>query len=153
MDDIGKNEKLLRSSKDFQKLGEGKKRRRLLKEAQRKDGTYKGPKSKPWTPERIEEERIAEEKRRERLLELERGSYFERPEGMSDEEYTRKIVEMEAEICGIAPASPRINGPITGQISRDFYSGSNTPQIKTGPRGGKYTLGRTKNGRPYRRYF
>ena len=33
---IGKNEKLLRSSKDFQKLGEGKKRRRLLKEAQRK---------------------------------------------------------------------------------------------------------------------
>ena len=153
MDDIGKNEKLLRSSKDFQKLGEGKKRRRLLKEAQRKDGTYKGPKSNPWTPERIEQERIAEEKRRERLIELERGSYFERPEGMSDEEYTRKIVEMEAEICGIAPASPRINGPITGQISRDFYSGSNTPQIKTGPRGGKYTLGRTKNGRPYRRYF
>ena len=101
IDNIGKNEKLLRASKDFQKLGEGKKRRRLLKEAQRKDGTYKGPKSKPWTPERIEEERIAEEKRRERLLELERGSYFERPEGMSDEEYTRKIVEMEAEKSGI----------------------------------------------------
>ena len=83
MDNIGKNEKLLRSSKDFQKLGEGKKRRRLLKEAQRKDGTYLGPKSKPWTPERIEQERIAEEKRRERLIEIERGSYFERPEGMS----------------------------------------------------------------------
>ena len=153
MDNIGKNEKLLRSSKDFQKLGEGKKRRRLLKEAQRKDGTYLGPKSKPWTPERIEQERIAEEKRRERLLEIERGSYFERPEGMSDEEYTRKIVEMEAKASGISYSRPRINGPITGQLSRDFYSGSNTPQIKTGPRGGKYTLGRTKNGRPYRRYF
>ena len=38
MDDIGKNEALLRSSKDFQKLGEGKKRRRLLREAQIKDG-------------------------------------------------------------------------------------------------------------------
>ena len=146
---IGENEKLLRASKDFQKLGEGKKRRRLLKEAQRKDGTYIAVK----TPKQIEEERIREEEIRERLIELEKVTHFERPEGMSDEEYTRKIVEMEAEICGIAPASPRINGPITGQISRDFYSGSNTPQIKTGPRGGKYTLGRTKNGRPYRRYF
>ena len=38
MDDIGENEALLRSSRDFQKLGEGKKRRRLLKEAQIKDG-------------------------------------------------------------------------------------------------------------------
>ena len=41
IDNIGKNEELLRASKDFQKLGEGKKRRRLLKEAQRKDGTLK----------------------------------------------------------------------------------------------------------------
>ena len=40
MEGIGQNEALLRASKDFQKLGEGKKRRRLLKEAQRKDGTY-----------------------------------------------------------------------------------------------------------------
>ena len=38
MDNIGKNEALLRSSKDFQKLGEGKKRMRLLREAQIKDG-------------------------------------------------------------------------------------------------------------------
>ena len=38
MDDIGENKALLRSSKDFQKLGEGKKRRRLLREAQIKDG-------------------------------------------------------------------------------------------------------------------
>ena len=161
IDNIGKNEKLLRASKDFQKLGEGKKRRRLLKEAQRKDGTYKGPKSKPWTPERIEEERIAEEKRRERLLELERGSYFERPEGMSDEEYTRKIVEMEAEKSGILPASPRINVKPTGRVSADFYtprsnpynSTKKPPEVKKGPRGGRYTEDKTKDGRPYRRYF
>tara|TARA_B100001093_G_scaffold386085_1_gene371967 strand:+ start:40 stop:246 length:207 start_codon:yes stop_codon:yes gene_type:complete len=54
MDKIGENEKLLRASKDFQKLGEGKKRRRLLKEAQRKDGTYITLKSS----KQIEEERI-----------------------------------------------------------------------------------------------
>ena len=33
-----KNESLLKSSKEFQKLGEGKKRRRLLRQAQIKDG-------------------------------------------------------------------------------------------------------------------
>ena len=148
MDKIGEKEKLLRASKDFQKLGEGKKRRRLLKEAQKKDGTYLALKS----PKQIEEERIREEEIKERLIELENVKHFERPEGMSDEEYTRKIVEMEAEICGISPASPKLNGPITGQIGSDFYRPT-TPIVKTGPRGGKYTLGRTKNGRPYRRYF
>ena len=54
IENIGKNEKLLRASKDFQKLGEGKKRRRLLKEAQRKDGTYIAVK----TPKQVEEEII-----------------------------------------------------------------------------------------------
>ena len=163
IDNIGKNEKLLRASKDLQKLGEGKKRRRLLKEAQRKDGTYKGPKSNPWTPERIEQERIAEEKRRERLIELERGSYFERPEGMSDKEYTRKIVEMEAEKSGISPASPRLNIEPTGKIDPGFYTPrkeypsyvsnrKKPPVIKIGPRGGRYTEDVTKEGRPYRRY-
>ena len=143
MDSIGENEKLLRSSKDFQKLGEGKKRRRLLKEAQRKDGTYLGPKSKPWTPERIEQERIAEEKRRERLLEIERGSYFERPEGMSDEEYTRRIVELEAKTPFVAPPSKSIPNQIV----------TTKPKVKTGKRGGRYTEDVTKDGRPYRRYF
>ena len=148
MDKIGENEKLLRASKEFKKLGEGKKRKRLLKEAQRKDGTYIAVK----TPKQIEEERIREEEIRERLIELEKVKHFERPEGMSNEEYTRKIVEMEAEICGIAPAGPRLNSPITGKIGSNFY-GPTTHVVKTGPRGGKYTLGRTKNGRPYRRYF
>ena len=67
---------------------------------------------------------------------MEKVAHFERPEGMSDKECTRKIVEMEAEICGISPASPKLNGPITGQISSNFYGPTN-PVIKTGPRGGK----------------
>ena len=48
MDSIGENEKLLRASKDFQKLDEGKKKRRLLREAQIKDGTL------TFTPEQIQ---------------------------------------------------------------------------------------------------
>ena len=31
--------------------------------------------------------------------------------------------------------------------------GSRPPEVKTGKRGGKYTLDKTKDGRPYRRYF
>jgi len=31
--------------------------------------------------------------------------------------------------------------------------GPSEPQPKTGPRGGRYTEDRTKDGRPYRRYF
>ena len=58
MDNIGENEKSLRASKDFQKLGEGKKRRRLLREAQRKDGTYIAVK----TPKQIEEEKLEKKK-------------------------------------------------------------------------------------------
>ena len=160
MDNIGENEKLLRASKDFQKLGEGKKRRRLLKEAQRKDGTFVS--SKRWTPQEIEEYKIAEQRRRERLLEIERGTYFERPEGMSDEEYTRKVVEMEAEKSGILPASSKINRKPDLKISPNFYtptkrtpyvSPKKTPEVKKGPRGGRYTEDKTKDGRPYRRYF
>ena len=105
----------------------------------------------------------AEEKRRERLIELERGSYFERPEGMSDKEYTRKIVEMEAEKSGISPASPRLNIEPTGKIDPGFYTPrkeypsyvsnrKKPPVIKIGPRGGRYTEDVTKEGRPYRRY-
>mgnify|MGYP001458009027 CR=1 FL=1 len=48
MDNIGENEALLRSSTEFQKLGDGKKKRRLLREAQIKDGTLS------LTPEQIQ---------------------------------------------------------------------------------------------------
>ena len=80
---------------------------------------------------------------------------------MSDEEYTRKIVEMGAEKSGILPASPRINVKPTGRVSADFYtprsnpynSTKKPPEVKKGPRGGRYTEDKTKDGRPYRRYF
>ena len=159
MDDIGENEALLRSSRDFQKLGEGKKRRRLLKEAQIKDGRVTVLTANYF--QREEERRKSAEKR---LNSIEPVN-FVRPEGMSDEEYTRKLVEMEAEKSGILPASPRLNIKPTGKIDPDFYkprvnnyptSVKNTkkpPEVKRGPRGGRYTEDKTKEGRPYRRYF
>ena len=151
MDNIGKNEALLRSSKDFQKLGEGKKRRRLLREAQIKDGRVTVLTANYF--QREEERRKSAEKR---LNSIEPVN-FVRPEGMSDEEYTRKIVELEAEKAGISPASPRLNIEPTGKVDPNFY----TPRVnypsyvntKRGPRGGRYTEDKTKEGRPYRRYF
>ena len=82
---------------------------------------------------------------------------------MSDEEYTRKIVELEAEKSGISPASPRLNIEPTGKVDPGFYtprkeypsyvSNRKKPSvIKIGPRGGRYTEDVTKEGRPYRRY-
>ena len=82
---------------------------------------------------------------------------------MSDEEYTRKIVEMEAEKSGISPASPRLNIEPTGKVDPGFYTPreeypsyvsnrKKPPVIKIGPRGGRYTEDVTKEGRPYRRY-
>ena len=157
MDNIGKNEALLRSSKDFQKLGEGKKRRRLLREAQIKDGRVTVLTANYF--QREEERRKSAEKR---LSSIEPVN-FVRPEGMSDEEYTRKIVEMEAEKSGISPASPRLNIEPTGKIDPGFYTPrkeypsyvsnrKKPPVIKIGPRGGRYTEDVTKEGRPYRRY-
>jgi len=158
MDDIGRNEALLRSSKDFQKLGEGKKRRRLLREAQIKDGRVTVLTANYF--QREEERRKSAEKR---LNSIEPVN-FVRPEGMSDEEYTRKIVELEAEKAGISPASPRLNIEPTGKVDPSFYTPrvnypsyvntkKKSPEIKRGPRGGRYTEDKTKEGRPYRRYF
>ena len=158
MDNIGKNEALLRSSKDFQKLGEGKKRRRLLREAQIKDGRVTVLTANYF--QREEERRKSAEKR---LNSIEPVN-FVRPEGMSDEEYTRKIVELEAEKAGISPASPRLNIEPTGEVDPGFYTPrvnypsyvntkKQSPEIKRGPRGGRYTEDKTKEGRPYRRYF
>ena len=158
MDNIGENEALLRSSKDFQKLGEGKKRRRLLREAQIKDGRVTVLTANYF--QREEERRKSAEKR---LNSIEPVN-FVRPEGMSDEEYTRKIVELEAEKSGISPASPRLNIEPTGKVDPSFYTPrvnypsyvntkKKSPEIKRGPRGGRYTEDKTKEGRPYRRYF
>ena len=96
-----------------------------------------------------------EKKRRKQIkAEIKEGTYvfphqkgnpiFERPDGMSDEEYTRKIVELEAEIPFDAP-------PTTTSIPNMYKK--QKPKIKTGKRGGRYTEDVTKDGRPYRRYF
>ena len=168
MDNIGENEKLLRASKDFQKLGEGKKRRRLLREAQRKDGTYIAPKSSKEYERITEEERIREEEIRKRLIELEKAPHFERPEGRSDEEYTRELIKIQAETDGIRKGEKLINkefskfsisttDPIKLQEQinrlRNKPSTNKEHEIKKGPRGGRYTEDKTKDGRPYRRYF
>ena len=139
MDDIGKNEALLSSSKDFQKLGEGKKRRRLLREAQIKDGRVTVLTANYF--QREEERRKSAEKR---LNSIEPVN-FVRPEGMSDEEYTRKIVELEAKTPFVAP-------PRRSTSYQRVYK-SPKPEVKKGPRGGRYTEDKTKDGRPYRRYF
>ena len=117
-----------------------------------------------------------EEKKRRKLIkeQLKNGTYvfksdvaFDRPEGMSDEEYTRKIVEMEAEASGISYSRPKLNIEPTGKVDPSFYDPrpdlnsyyknssykKKSPQVKKGPRGGRYTEDKTKDGRPYRRYF
>ena len=236
MDSIGENEKLLRASKDFQKLEEGKKKRRLLRESQIKDGTLS------LTPEQIKKqekskeikEKVIKEKfeyrypstssKERRFIFLEK--YIPRSEGVSDEEYTRKIIQFEADIAEkkeiIIEAKKndpkkqltkeeikiifhpllisveqkntvftwlkkkgKFNQGFSGNpldLSEELYSlwfeendfylvaryFSNTPKysspsyqpsrkkgidIKRGPRGGRYTEDKTKEGRPYRRYF
>ena len=40
---------------------------------------------------------------------------FIKSEGMSEEEYTRKLVKMEAKKSGILPASPKLNVEPTGE--------------------------------------
>jgi len=116
VDKIGENEKFLRASKVFQKLGEGKKKRRLLKEAQIKDGRLT-----KLTANYFQRQEESKKIIQNRLKSIEEVN-FDRPEGMSDEEYTRKIVEMEAEKSGILPASPRINIKPTGKVDPDFFN-------------------------------
>ena len=103
MDNIGENENLLRASKDFQKLDEGKRKRRLLREAQIKDGTLS---LKPEQIQKIKDSREIKEKviqekfeyryptklsRERRFKFLEK--YIPRKEGISDEEYIKDLIK------------------------------------------------------------
>jgi len=47
----------------------------------------------------------------------------------------------------------RLRAGLEADGSRTKRFGSALPESKTGPRGGQYTEDRTKDGRPYRRYF
>ena len=159
MDDIGKNEALLRSSKDFQKLGEGKKRRRLLRETQIKDGTLS------LTPEQIQKtkdsreikEKVIQEKfehryptklsreRRFRYLE----KYIPRKEGISDEEYIKELIKFP----DILFQDEKKGEHVTLSTSKKDTKNKKNIEIKIGKRGGRYTEDTTNEGRPYRRYF
>ena len=159
IDNIGKNEKLLRASKDFQKLDEGKKKRRLLREAQIKDGTLR------FTPEQIQKikdsreikEKVIQEKfehryptklsRERRFQYLEK--YIPREEGISDEEYVKELIKFPE----ILFQDEKKGENITVSASKKDTNNKKNIEIKIGKRGGKYTEDTTDEGRPYRRYF
>ena len=159
MDNIGENEKLLRASKDFQKLDEGKKKRRLLREAQIKDGTL------TLTPEQIQKikdsreikEKVIQEKFEHRyptkLSRERRFQYLEkhipRKEGISDEEYIKELIKFPE----ILFQDEKKGENITVSASKKDPKNKKQIEIKTGKRGGRYTEDTTEEGRPYRRYF
>ena len=159
MDNIGENEKLLRASKDFQKLDEGKKKRRLLRDAQIKDGILS------LTPEQIQKnkksreikEKVIKEKfehryptklsRERRFQYLEK--YIPRKEGISDEEYIKELIQFPEILFQDEKKGENI---ILSASKKDTKNKKNL-EIKIGKRGGRYTEDTTDEGRPYRRYF
>ena len=82
------------------------------------------------------ESKAAKKAKRERLIE-ERQELEKARAVMTPEERQRDLVRRQAENFPIEPSSAK--GP--------------RPEIKDGPRGGRYTDDTTKDGRPYRRYF
>ena len=80
--------------------------------------------------------------------------------GTTNKEYTRKLVEIQAETDGIKKGEKLNNPEFSKSAPRRIYSGIAEKLksfkkfwvIKTGKRGGKYTDAKTKDGRPYRRY-
>ena len=162
MDKIGENEKFLRASKDFQKLGEGKRKRRLLKEAQIKDGRLT-----ELTANYFQRQEERNKNIQNKLNSIEEVN-FDRPVGMSDEEYTRELVKYQAETDGIKKGKRLTNKDFsnahipTTDVEKLYTEVRNlnykpltkkAPEVKKGPRGGRYTEDKTKDGRPYRRYF
>ena len=159
MDNIGENEKLLRASKDFQKLDEGKKKRRILREAQIKDGTFS---LKPEQIQKIKESREIKEKvikekfehryptklsRERRFKYLEK--YVPRKEGILDEEYIKELIKFPE----ILFQDEKKGENLTVSASKKDTKNKKQIEIKTGKRGGRYTEDTTEEGRPYRRYF
>ncbi|MEY4800942.1 MAG: hypothetical protein RLZZ274_1400 [Cyanobacteriota bacterium] len=81
------------------------------------------------------ESKAANKAKRERLIE-ERQELEKARTAMTPEERQRDLVRRQAENF---PTDPSPEDP--------------RPEIKEGPRGGRYTEDTTKDGRPYRRYF
>lgn len=61
----------------------------------------------------------------------------------------KRLQALQAEAVKRASAFRR---GIPQEPKRD-YSQAEAPDVKRGPRGGRYTEDRTNDGRPYRRYF
>ena len=80
--------------------------------------------------------------------------------GTTNKDYTRKLVEIQAETDGIKKGEKLNNPQFSKSATRRIYTGIAEKLksfkkfwvIKTGKRGGKYTEAETKDGRPYRRY-
>jgi len=81
------------------------------------------------------ESKAANKAKRERLIE-ERQELEKARTAMTPEERQRDLVRRQAENF---PTDPSPEDPL--------------PEIKEGPRGGRYTQAETKDGVPYRRYF
>ena len=102
---LGIHESALRENQKFQRLGEGKKRRRLSKEAIAKDYEEQQRRS----PEQLE--RIAEYERRKETFVI--------PNGMTAEEATREMIRKESEIYGEGGSAPRIVRDLSYAKGRD----------------------------------
>ena len=95
----------LREDPKFQRLGEGKKRRRLLKEAIAKD---------------YEEQQRRSPEQLERIAEYERSKEtFVIPNGMTAEEATREMIRKESEIYGEGGSAKRIVRDLSYPIGRN----------------------------------
>ncbi len=131
---------MLRASKDFQKLDEGNKKRRILREAQIKDVT------KLLTPEQIQKNKKSREIKRKVIqekfeyryptkLSRERRfkfleKYIPRKEGISDEEYIKDLIKFP-EILFQDERNFKVS-----QSKKDTKNKKEI-EIKTGKRGGR----------------
>ena len=128
-DKYGVNEAILRTSEHYQKLGDGKRKKSLLMEAQIKDG---------------------------RLTELTRNYFKEYNSRVIDSKKkanpNETAEERKARLRELAKMKVKYLNSLPNQ-SGGGSSNSGSPETFYGKRGGRYTNDVTKDGRPYRRYF
>lgn len=133
---VGFHESCLRKDPNFLRLGEGKKRIKLLKQAIQKD---------------------LKDKHQKEFIEYLQDPFVV-PEGMSEEEATREMIRKDAEKYkeGIySPAAKKVPSK-RGSYSYSGFSRPTSPlepYLHRGKRGGKYYLVKSKvSGRVYRQY-
>ena len=93
----------------------------------------------PWMTRRVPQQlRPEPEEKKETAADRERREMYERMENYKGSPQYQAMLERNGGVA-VAPRQKRSPGT--------------PPYIYKGPRGGKYTKGTTKDGRPYRRYF